>query len=105
MCSKFCIFLSVVCLSLRFSLADHSFVEIDPELRRQQRNLLENNEEATEGTVSDNEPKENKKKGKFEPGEYLLGTKRYHIIVSMSLFYASRTQGMKSYFNFDFNSS
>ncbi len=79
MSQKFCLILSVICLSLKLCLADNSFVEIDSDLRRQQRNLLESNDEATEGTVSDNEIKENKKKGKFEPGEYLLGNKRSNI--------------------------
>ncbi len=87
MAQKFCLFLSVISLVVKLSLADHSFVEIDSELRRQQRNLLENHDESTEGTVSDNEIKETKKKAKFEPGEYLLGTERYFYIFEKHSFY------------------
>ncbi len=52
-----------------------SFFEVDPDVRRLQRNLLQSEEkESTEAPTVHHETTEApKKKGKFQPGEYLLG--------------------------------
>jgi len=75
----------IVCLSLRFSLADESFVDVETDLSHHHRHLLQSKDEVTEGTVSDNEINlENKKKGKFEPGEYLLGNENFAFITKLN---------------------
>ncbi len=51
-----------------------SFVEVDPEVRRLQRNLLQSEEVvSTEAPIVHDSTEAPKKKGKFQPGEYLLG--------------------------------
>ena len=68
--------------ALLFGLAQSNddgatFVDVEPELRRLHRNLLQTNEEvvkdATEAPVQHEATEAPKKKGKFQPGEYLLG--------------------------------
>ena len=81
-CKTSCLFIiSTFLFGLAQSANDgSSFVDVDPELRRLQRDLLQTNEEvkdATEAPPVEHEATEApKKKGKFEPGEYLLG--KYH---------------------------
>ena len=72
---NFCLVLLLFGVAVVRSNEAGSFVEVDPEVRRLQRNLLQTEEkESTEAPVVHAETTEApKKKGKFQPGEYLLG--------------------------------